>query len=229
MGAPAGPTGCNAPSQKAENQNSDASSQRGVQISAGYGHFWSHLHFEGGTEPTLTQQTVVGQLSYFFSDRIHLTLGGGGVLSGNLKGDGHNLDVGPGFLLSLRLAWQVLQEKGARPFLSLSIAFSYSRSKFDGTDTYGGHIWGTDARFALTVGYTFFEFWRVYLSPRVFGGPVFIDDGTDRIQGRDRYFVQAGMGMGFLLPKGFTIYIDGSPAGEQALSAGLAFYLTIDD
>jgi hypothetical protein len=78
------------------------------------------------------------------------------------------------------------------------------------------------------VGYTFFDFWRVYLSPRVFGGPVFIDYGSRRLQGRDRYFVQAGMGMSFLLPKGFAIYVDGSPAGEQAITAGAAFYLPLD-
>lgn len=74
----------------------------------------------------------------------------------------------------------------------------------------------------MTVGYTFFDVRRGYLSPRVFGGPVFI-----HIQGRDRYFVQAGMGMGFLLPRGFTIFVDGSPAGEQAISAGLAYYFPV--
>ena len=112
--------------------------------------------------------------------------------------------------------------------MSASLGFSYARSRFKGESDVEGHLFGTDVRLALTVGYTFFDFWRIYLSPRVFGGPVFIDDGSTRLRGRDRYFVQAGMGMGFLLPKGFTIYIDGSPAGEQAISAGLALYLPID-
>ena len=79
----------------------------------------------------------------------------------------------------------------------------------------------------LVAGYTLFDWWRLYLSPRVFGGPVFIDDGETKVQGSDRYFVQAGMGTAFLLPKGITLYVDGSPAGEQAISAGIAGFFPV--
>ena len=41
------------------------------------------------------------------------------------------------------------------------------------------------------------------------------------------YFVQSGMGMGFLLLKGVTLYVDGSPAGEQSISAGIAGFFPI--
>jgi hypothetical protein len=109
--------------------------------------------------------------------------------------------------------------------MSASVIGSFSRSPFEDAGGASGHVFGTDARFALTVGYTLFDVWRLYLSPRVFGGPVFIDYPDSRLQGRDRYFVQAGMGMSFLLPKGLTLYVDGSPAGEQAISAGLAFFI----
>ena len=85
-----------------------------------------------------------------------------------------------------------------------------------------------DVQLGLTVGYTLFDVWRLYLAPRVFGGPIFIDAPAERIQGRDRYFVQAGMGMGFILPKGITLYIDGSPAGQQSVSAGLAYFIPVD-
>ena len=230
MGAPVGPAGCNGP-KPAESPVTDGETAiekrptRGIQIAASYGRFWSHLHFEDDTEPDLTQQTVAGQLSYFFSPNWHLALSGGGVISGTLQGDGHDLDVGPGFLVSLRGTWRFLTERGAIPFASLSVGFTFSRSKFEADDGTNGHLWGTDVRGALTVGYTLFGVWQLYLSPRVFGGPVFVSDNTRDLQGRDRYFVQAGMGMGFLLPRGVTLFIDGSPAGEQAISAGAAIYL----
>ena len=229
MGAPVGPTGCNAPaSAEAETPEAASSPIRGLQVAAGYGRFWSHLKFKDGTRPTLSEQSVVGQLGYFFTPALSLTATGGGILSGEMTEDGLNLDVGTGFVVSLQVVWQFLTEKGARPFMSASFTASFSRASFeDRAIERNGHIWGTDARFGLTVGYTFFNWWRIYLSPRVFGGPVFIDDGDTRLQGSDRYFVQAGMGMGFLLPKGITLYVDGSPAGEQSISAGIAAFFPI--
>jgi len=224
VGAPVGPTGCNAPKKNA----ADDKGPRGIQVSAGYGRFWSHLHFEGGIEPTLRQQTAVAQAAYFFGNGLDLSLGGGVVANGKMYGDGLSLAVGTGFVVSLRLTWQFLKEKGARPFMSAAVAASYSRSPFEDDAGTEGYLWGTDFRFALTVGYTLFDFWRVYLSPRVFGGPVFIAYPKESIQGRDRYFVQAGMGMSFILPRGFTIYVDGSPAGEWAISCGLAYFIPVE-
>ncbi len=80
---------------------------------------------------------------------------------------------------------------------------------------------GTDARFGITAGYTLWKFWQIYISPKVFGGPVFWHIGSDKIQGRDRYFVQAGLGTSIILPKGFILFINGSVAGEQAIGGGL--------
>ncbi len=229
MGAPVGPTGCNAPKSATEGETpAEAKKLRGLQIAAGYGRFWSHLKFKDGTRPTLSEQSVNGQIGYYFNKDVSLTAVGGAILSGHMYEDGLNLDVGTGFVVSLQAAWQFLDEKGAIPFLSASLMASFSRAPFDDRNAdRSGFIWGTDVRIGLTVGYTFFNWWRIYLAPRFFGGPVFIDDGTSKVQGSDRYFVQAGMGMAFLLPKGLTIYVDGSPAGEQAVSAGLAAFFPL--
>ena len=228
MGAPVGPTGCNAPKKSDATSASSADERiRGIQMAAGYGRFWSHLKFEDDSKPTLTEQSVVGQLGYFFTKDLSLTAVGGAILSGTMKTDGPNLEVGTGFVVSMRVSWQFLDQKAFRPFLSASMTASYSRAPFEDAADRKGTLWGTDVRFGLTAGYTFFGWWTVYLSPRVFGGPVFIDDGETKLQGRDRYFIQAGMGTAFLLPKGFTVYVDGSPAGEQAVSAGLAWFLPV--
>jgi hypothetical protein len=228
VGAPVGPTGCNAPKKsETEAGASTEDKVRGIQITAGYGRFWSHLKFADDSKPTLTEQSVIGQVGYFFSRNLSLTAVGGAILSGTMYLDGPDLDVGTGFVVSMHVAWQFLDQKAFRPFMSGSLTASYSRAPFDDGQGRTGFIWGTDVRLGWTVGYTFFHFWSVYLSPRVFGGPVFIDEGDTKIQGRDRYFVQAGMGMAFMLPKGITIYVDGSPAGEQAISAGLAWFLPV--
>jgi hypothetical protein len=226
VGAPVGPTGCNAPKKSGAESSTDEK-VRGVQIASGYGRFWSHLKFTDGTKPTLTEQSVIGQVGYFFSRKLSLTAVGGAILSGTMYTPGPDLEVGLGFVVSMHVSWQFLDQKAFRPFMSGSLTASYSRTPFKDGVSREGFIWGTDVRLGLTVGYTFFHFWSVYLSPRFFGGPVYIDDGDTKIRGRDRYFVQAGMGTAFMLPKGFTIYVDGSPAGEQAISAGLALFLPV--
>jgi hypothetical protein len=192
------------------------------QVGASYAQFWSHLHFDGGIEPTLRQHTVVGSVGYYFSNGWSAVLSGGAILGGEMYGDGQSLDLNPGWLVSLSCAKRWIDEDGWIPFFSTGIAVSVSGSHLSEPGQDKERLFGTDVRLSLVVGYTFFDFWRVYLAPRAFGGPIFWFKDGQRLQGRDRYFFEAGMGMSFLLPAGITIFIDGSPAGEQAVSAGLA-------
>jgi hypothetical protein len=193
------------------------------QVSASYGQFWSHLHFTDGYEPTLNEQTVVGSAAYFWKNGWSLSLSTGAIVDGTITGTGPDYEIYPGWLVSARVAKEVLAERGAIPFIQVGMALSVSRvlAHREGQGTHP--MWASDVQISATVGYTLFGFWRLYLAPRAFGGPVFLEHDGATVRGRDRYFFMAGMGMAFLLPAGFTIFVDGSPLGEQAISAGLAF------
>ncbi len=186
------------------------------------GAFWSHLHFDNGDEPTLYQYAALGELAYHFRNRTSLALNAGAVLGGRLAfEDTSDIFLTKGVVVSVKGTWNFLLEKKAIPFMVASLSLSFSKVY---AEPYGGNttsFTGTDARLGITVGYTIGKFWQVYLSPKVFGGPIFHHKNSDTIQGRDRYFVQAGLGTSFILPKGFVLFINGSVAGEQAIGGGV--------
>lgn len=221
MGAPVGPTGCNRPAPKGEHDVQEEGSA--WQIAASYGQTWSHLHFDDDYEPVFNQHAVVASGGYFFPNGWNLSLSAGAILGGEITGDGERYDIRPGAVVSFRVGWRWLAEDGAVPFLNSSVALSFSYSSSEDSVGETDTIIATDARFALTVGYTLFDVWQLYLSPRGFGGPIFWRHGGESVRGRDRYFFQAGLGTAILLPAGFTVFADGSFLGEQAVSAGAAF------
>lgn len=214
---PVGPTGCNA-----SRGDGEVRSSSGWQVSLMHGQSRSYLHFEDGTEPVMSQQTAIGSFGYFFPCGWSVMLSGGAVFGGTLRGDGHDLGFGPGFLVSVRVAWRFLEQDGAIPFMVASLTASFTRSASDGGTRRSHVVMGTDFRLGLTTGYTLFDILQIYVSPRVFGGPIFVPGLGGRVQGRDRYFFQVGLGGALLLPAGFTLFFDGSPGPERSLAGGIA-------
>ncbi len=217
---PIGTVGCirNNPSDSANTEDKKGQ----VQAAVYGGAFWSHLHFENGDEPTLHQYAAIGEIAYHSNNGKSLALNAGLILGGNFSlNDEYEIELKKGVVVSVKGAWNFVKEKKATPFVIASISLSFSKvfaEEYNGKET---GFTGTDARLGITAGYTLWRFWQVYISPKVFGGPIFWHNNSKKIQGRDRYFVQAGLGTSFILPKGFVFFINGSVAGEQALGAGL--------
>ncbi len=186
------------------------------------GAFWSHLSFEDGEEPTLYQYAAIGEIAYHFPNRTSLALNAGSVLGGRFTfEDKSEIYLTKGVVVSVKGTWNFLLEKKAIPFMVASLSLSFSKvfaEPYQGLKT---SFTGSDVRFGLTAGYTIGKAWQVYLSPKVFGGPIFRHYGSDRVQGRDRYFIQAGLGSSLILPKGFVLFVNGSVAGEQAVGGGV--------
>jgi hypothetical protein len=114
-------------------------------------------------------------------------------------------------------------EKSNHRFFYLSYSRRVlSRAAAQAPDTRSISFAATDVRLSLTAGYTIKDRLQVYLSPKVYGGPIFHLTNSDAVRGSDRYFVQAGMGMTLLLPGDFMLFVNGSPLGEQTLGGGLA-------
>jgi hypothetical protein len=170
----------------------------------------------------VNQQSVIGFAEYFWQNGFSLHLGGGAVIEGDIEGNGATYPIEPGWLVSVRVDKQLVRERFIIPFISLSLALSFSKATVTGGDPSSARWIATDARLGVALGYTLFNFWQIYLAPKVFGGPIYWERKGDWQRGRDRYFFQAGVGTAFLLPAGITIFAYGSPLGEQAISAGVA-------
>lgn len=216
-----GPSGC---SGSVADSNTAKTRWR---VAASYGQFWSHLRFDGDIEPTLNQHTVVGTASVIFGRRFDMSLSGGGILGGQLYDSRLLYEIVPGWLVSFQFGVRVLEEKKARPFMRLFVATSFSMSHLKNTvgNTHKGEekFVASDVRLGIAVGYTLLENWQVYIAPKIFGGPVFWTHEGETIQGRDRYFFQAGVGSTVVLPAGLSVFVEGSAFGEQMISAGLAW------
>jgi hypothetical protein len=193
------------------------------QDAAGYSWVRSRLRFEGGRKPTLTQWGLTNTISYYSPTGWNLGLGGGAILGGKMRGDGLDLSLDSGWLISVRGGLSLLEQDGNRPFLSASLACTYSR--VDAEEDLGEDVdvSALDFRLGFTVGYTLFDIWQVYLAPSVFAGPVTLELDNERTTGGDRYHFQAGLGTSLLLPGRFTLFAYGAPLGEESVSAGIAF------
>lgn len=191
-------------------------------VGASVGWFRSHMRFKGGHRPDFNQGSVAATAIRMWSNGYSLGLSAGAALGGYaLEGDTRYV-MEPGWMVSIRGGKLVLQEDGAVPFVDLSLAITFSMSSISGGDLPEGRLIASDVRFTAAIGYTFGGVWRVNLSPKVFGGPVFWERDGENVQGSDRYFFQAGISSAIILPGGWLVFVDGSPLGEQAISGGIA-------
>jgi hypothetical protein len=203
-----------------------------VQAAVFTGAFWSHLVMKNSSKPTLHQYSVMGEVAYLFPNGKSIAVDAGVILGGEYIGgmfiggeyiDNYTrLDLKQGGVVSVKGMWHFLEQKKAVPFGVTSLSVSVSKVDAVKTGNVSNSFLATDVRLGLTAGYTIRNFLQVYISPKVFGGPVFWYHGSDRVQGRDRYFIQAACGASFLLPKGFVIFVNGSALGEQAVGGGVA-------
>lgn len=168
------------------------------------------------------QYAALGELAYHFSNKTSLGISGGAVLGGYFSVNDTTIYLKNGGVVSVKGSWHFLEQKKSVPFAVASLSISFSKVNAENTGAEMNDFLGTDVRLGLTAGYTIKDFFQFYISPKVFGGPIFREKGAERIQGRDRHFIQAGMGVSFLLPKGFAFFINGSPLGEQAIACGAA-------
>lgn len=167
------------------------------------------------------QKATIAEVTYQFSEKFIGGLAIGAIIDGTFKESIYQSDIQRGGLLSVKVMWVRTFKNPTLPFIVTSISFTASNVSTKSQSMYTNFI-GTDLRLGATIGYTIKKVLQVYISPKVFGGPIFYQSNTDKLQGRDLYFFQAGLGSSLFLPKDFTLFVNGSVAGEQAISFGIA-------
>lgn len=221
MGALAGPAGCSA--GKGDEARDDSSDKGGAWlVGASTGWFRSHLRFDGGHRPDFNQGSVAATGVYLWPNGYSLGIAAGAALGGFAVEGDTRYTLEPGWMVSVRGGKLVVEERGAVPFVDLSLTLTFSMSSVSGGGLPTGRLIASDARFSAAIGYTFGGIWRVNISPKIFGGPIFWERDGENIRGSDRYFFQAGIASSVLLPGGWMIFVEGSPLGEQTISGGIA-------
>lgn len=166
--------------------------------------------------------------SFEYRIRPDMTLGGGAGagLGGLFTVGAERHRVNPGWLLTATWSRRLIDPVGNKPFLLLGLAFgasgaSTTREQAGTPAPRSAPLYALDLRLALTVGKTFWGVLSPYASARAFGGPVFWRYRDESLTGGDKYHFQLAAGVATALPRGFDVFVDGSPLGERALTMGL--------
>jgi hypothetical protein len=127
----------------------------------------------------------------------------------------------PGFLGSLSGSYVALVETPDKPFVLVGLTLgvgTHGAEPRDGSEALG--FAAVDARASVTVGKTFAEVLRPYVSARAFGGPIFLGPTA---RGTDRYHLQGALGLSVALPRGFDVFAEVAPGPERSGTIGVAF------
>jgi hypothetical protein len=156
---------------------------------------------------------VLGVLGYRLRPALSVQLALGAVVDGSMQPEGGAaVDVGAGPAVTVGVTWLALYEQRLRPFVALSASGGVSTASTATT-----RVTAVDFRAGVAVGKTFLDRVTVYLSGRVFGGPVFWQDAT----GGDVHHYALGGGARVALPAQLDLFVEVSAVGEQSLNAGL--------
>lgn len=193
-----------------------------IQASMMYNWFQSYLKFTDGTLPVLNQQAVAADLSWHLVNRSSFGISAGAVLGGQFSHHDTSITLKYGPIVSFKYSRILMTEYSYIPFVVAAVSGAFSYTTAEATAIGSNSFVASDARLSLTVGYTFFERLQVYLSPKLFGGPIFHFADRNAIRGSDRHFFQAGMGLTVILPGEFMLFVNGSPLGERTLGGGVS-------
>lgn len=190
-----------------------------------FGTFGSSLAFADGPSVDISRRAVAASFEYRITPDMTVGGGAGAGLGGLFSVGLERHKVLPGWLVSGTWSRRLLDGTGRRPFLLVGLALAASgattrRELADGTYAPTANLYAFDVRASLTVGKTFFDVLSPYASARAFGGPVLWSYQNRTVVGGDKYHFQIAVGLVTALPRGFDVFVDGSPGGERALTIG---------
>ena len=179
------------------------------------------LRFDGDRRADEQRGAVLASLAYRVAPRVTLQAAVGPSLGGSLtlRGVEHAFD--PGFAAALGASFRVLDAEGARPFVLLTAQLA-STVTTTTTRAAGGRSGyeAFDLRAGVLVGTTLWGAVSPYAAGRVFGGPAFWRDEGTAITGTDVSHYQVGAGVSVRVGDRVSLFAEGIPLGERAVSGG---------
>jgi len=182
----------------------------------------TRLRFTGGLRGDETRDAAFGAIAYFPSAQTTLQMGLGATLGGTLTMPDRRYDFSPGPSALLGASWRVVDRD---VFVLLTSVLSFSATKTQSPSNSSVGYEAFDLRLGAEIGTTLVKVLRPYIPVRVFGGPVFWHYLGTAVTGTDIHHYQLGAGAMLQLAKRVSLYAEGIPIGERAVSFGLALTL----
>jgi hypothetical protein len=187
-----------------------------VGLAAGYTS--TTLRFDGSIRAAQTRYAMLTELAYAPDRSLVLEAGYGVAFGGSLAlGDGkHELSPGPTAFLGAD--WRVLDEP--RYFARLTSVLSFSAARSHLAEQASVPYEAFDLRLGGELGLNLAEFLHPYAVVRTFGGPVYWRYRGRAVTGTDIHHYQIGAGLGLGLGARLSLFAEGIPLGERAVTGG---------
>ena len=187
------------------------------RVGLSFGAFQTRLLMGEFGNVSLQEAAVGASFERRVSKTVTLQVNAGGIVFGRLFDDGPEFHGG---FVGFGASFNVLDQKGAIPFVMLGASLSASMAAYAGASS---KFFAGDIRGSVTSGYTLGRRWTPYAVFRLFGGPVVLSQAGETTTGTDAYHFQLGAGLVVSLPKGFDVSVELVPLGEQRISAGVGY------
>lgn len=181
----------------------------------------TRLSFDGGdVHADETRYAAFALLAYLPTRSLVLEAGAGATFGGSLRPPDGRHDFLPGPVFSLGADWRALDDGRFFVVGTSLVSFSAARTQKDDEDAVGYQA--LDVRLGGQAGIDVFDVLRPYALARVFGGPVFWRYQGKAVTGTDTHHYQLGIGLAVRPVEPLSVFAEGVPLGERALSLGVA-------
>ena len=176
------------------------------------------LRFGTSLRATQTRAAALAVLAYLPTRSLALELGVGATFAGALTLPDGKHEFLPGPSVSLGVASRFLDAPSYFALITVVASFSANRTELGAAhESYTAY----DLRLGAEFGLNLVNVLHPYVLTRAFGGPVYWTYAGESVTGTDVHHYQVGAGLAAALPGRLSLFVEGVPLGERAISGGL--------
>ncbi|HEY3668747.1 MAG TPA: hypothetical protein VGL19_22270 [Polyangiaceae bacterium] len=183
----------------------------------------TRLRFSGSLYADQVRYATLASLAYLPTPKLVLQAGVGAAWGGSLTLPDGKYDFSAGPIGELGADFRAFDDGRYFLLLTSGLSFTFARTHLGSEPSVGYEAF--DLRLGAEVGFVLARVLRPYALARAFGGPVFWRHQGEAVDGTDTHHYQFGVGASVQLVKTLSLFIEGVPLGERAVSAGLGLAL----
>ncbi len=181
----------------------------------------TRLRFSGSLHADQIRYASLATLAYLPTPQLVLQIGAGAAFGGSLTPPDGEHTFSPGPTAALGLDYRAFDDGRYFLLLTSSLSFATARTQLGSEPTVA--YTALDLRVGVEAGVQLADIFRPYAVVRAFGGPVYWRYQGESVTGTDTHHYQVGAGLALRLSKSLSLFAEGVPLGERAVSLGAGF------
>jgi hypothetical protein len=183
----------------------------------------TRLRFSGSLYADQVRYATLASLAYLPTPKLVLQAGVGVAFGGSLTLPDGRYEFDPGPTGVLGADYRVFDDDRSFLVLTSGLSFAFARTRLAGGPSVGYEAF--DLRLGAELGLELARVFRPYALARAFGGPVFWRHQGEAVDGTDTHHYQFGLGASVRLARTLSVFAEGVPLGERAVSLGVGLAL----